>query len=295
MSIELRHLRAFIAVADELNFTRAAERLFIAQQALSAQIRQLEERVGAQLFERSTRKVELTPAGHALYEQAGPLLAGAEAAVAAARSAAAPRASLTLGFVASVDHASCSDVIADFTRRRPDSEVLIRFGDLTEPTGGLRSGDADVAFVYGPFDTSGLELRPLFTEPLGVAMAASHPLASVDDLTLDQVLAEPTFDFPTPDRAWHDYWMATEQRGGTPPRIVAQFRTLDALIELLRSGLGVHTATRPLFEAAGYGLVWREVDGLPPLAHFIARRAGDTRSEVAEFVDTALEAFARHE
>lgn len=90
MSIELRHLRAFIAVADELNFTRAAERLFIAQQALSAQIRQLEERVGAQLFERSTRKVELTPAGHALYEQAGPLLAGAEAAVAAARSAAAP-------------------------------------------------------------------------------------------------------------------------------------------------------------------------------------------------------------
>jgi DNA-binding transcriptional LysR family regulator len=124
-------------------------------------------------------------------------------------------------------------------------------------------------------------------------MAASHPLAAVADLTLDQVLAEPTFDFPTPDKAWHDYWMATQQRGGNPPRIVAQFRTLDALIEVLRSGLGVHTATKPLFEAAGHGLVWREVDGLAPLEHFIAWRAGDTRPEVADFAHTALEAFAQ--
>ena len=83
MSVELRHLRAFVAVAEELNFTRAADRLHLAQQALSKQIRQLEEQLGTQLLDRTTRKVELTPSGLALLEHARTLLGGADRAVAA--------------------------------------------------------------------------------------------------------------------------------------------------------------------------------------------------------------------
>src|SRR5436309_7479746 len=100
MDVEMRHLRALLAVADELNFTRAAERLHLTQQALSGQIRQLEERVGTRLVDRDTRRVALTPSGRALCEQARPLLAGAEQAVAAARAADNETSHLTLGYVA---------------------------------------------------------------------------------------------------------------------------------------------------------------------------------------------------
>jgi DNA-binding transcriptional LysR family regulator len=293
MDVELRHLRAFVAVAEELNFTRAAKRLFIAQQALSAQIRQLEDRIGTRLFERDTRRVALTDAGVALYQQAGALLQDAEAAVAAARAAGTEQTrSLTVGFVVSVEHGSFSHVLTEYARRHPETRVMIRFGDATEPTGGLRTGDVDVAFVYGPFDQTGVETRHLFTEPLGVVMAAGHHLASVGEITLEQVLAEPTFDFATADRAWHDYWMATDHRGGRPPRIVAEFHSIDGLVEAIRAGLGVHAGTRSLAESGGTGLVWRHMPDLEPLEHSVAWRVGDGRAIVQDFVATAVEVFA---
>lgn len=290
MNIELRHLRAFVAVAEELNFTRAAERLFIAQQGLSAQIRQLEDRIGTRLFERDTRRVALTAAGRALYQQAAALLEDAQAAIAAAQAAATEQASsLTVGFVVSVEHGSYAHVLNEFNCRYPEIRVMLRFGHATDPTGGLRAGDADVAFVYGPFDRSGLETRYLFTEPLGVVMARDHPLAKVADLSLEQVLAEPTFDFATDDRLWHDYWMATSQRGGVPPKIVAEFRSLDSLVEALRARLGVHTGSRLLANLGGSSLIWRPMPELEPLEHSIAWRTGDTTAALQGFVATAVE------
>src|SRR5205807_335640 len=100
MDVEMRHLRALLAVADELNFTRAAQRLHLTQQALSGQIRQLEERVGARLVERDSHHVALTRAGEKLCEQARPLLVRAEHAVAAARAASDEGARLTVGYIA---------------------------------------------------------------------------------------------------------------------------------------------------------------------------------------------------
>lgn len=293
MNIELRHLRAFVAVAEELNFTRAAERLFIAQQGLSTQIRQLEDRIGARLFERDTRRVALTEAGAVLYQQAAALLEDAEAAIAAVKATAQhPTTALTVGFVVSVEHGSFAHVLTEYSRRHPETRVMIRFGEATDPSGGLRSGEADVAFVYGPFDTSGLETRRLFTEPLGVVMAADHPLARTEELTLEMVLAEPTFDFPTGDRIWHDYWMATAHRAGIPAKIVADFRSLDSLVEALRAKLGVHTGTSSLAELGGPSLVWRQMPELEPLDHFVAWKSGDNRSAVRDLVAAATDVFA---
>lgn len=292
MNIELRHLRAIVAVAEELNFTRAAERLFIAQQALSNQIRQLEGELGVRLFDRSTRHVALTEAGEELYRRATEILLAVDDAARTARESTEPKTSLKVGFVASVEHTAFAHVIADFERARPDVDVFITFGDTTEPSGGLRTRDTDVAFVYGPFDRIGLETRLLFTEPIGIVMAADHPLATVEDLTLERALAEPTFDFTTGDRAWRDYWMAIPHRGGRPPIIVAHFKTLDSLVEALRAKLGVHTGTRSLAELGGGTLVWREMPELDPLEHYIAWRVGDDRNEVAEFVDTAVARFS---
>jgi len=295
MNVELRHLRYFVAVAEELNFTRAAERLHIAQQALSTAIRQLEQRVGAQLVERTTRRVELTPAGIALLESARPLLAGAEQAVAAAREAAGERPTLTVGFAAAVTHDLMGEALRLFGERRPEVSLLIRFGDLLDPTGGLRAGEADAALVYGPFDTSGLELAFLWSDPLVACMAADHPLAGKDEVTIEEFVEQPTFDFPTADRRWRDFWRLAGHRGGRPPRIAAQFRTLDALLTALRAGLGVHIVSLPLVESAGRdsGLAWRPVRGLPPLDHYIAWRSGDERPLMRELVDACRDAFGR--
>lgn len=293
MDIELRHLRAFVAVAEELNFTRAAARLSIAQQGLSAQIRQLEERIGTRLFDRDTRRVTLTEAGSALYQQARALLEDAEAAVDAARNAGlVATRSLTVGFVVAIEHGSFAHVLTEYGQRFPETRLMLRFGDATDPSGGLRSGQADVAFVYGPFDRTGLETRPLFAEPMGVVMAADHPLAMVDEPSLEQVLAEPTFDFTTGDMAWRDFWMATALRAGKPPRIVAQFHALDGLVEALRARLGIHTGTRALAEMGGPSLIWRPLPELGLLDHAVAWRAGDRRAMVQEFVAIALDVFS---
>jgi DNA-binding transcriptional LysR family regulator len=165
VDVEMRHLRALIAVAEELNFTRAADRLHLTQQALSGQIRQLEERVGTRLVERDTRRVELTPAGAALCERARPLLSGAEQAVAAARAAAGEQPQLTIGYVAPLTRRMVTPAMELYAERRPDVEITIHFASFLDPWGGLRDSSADVAFLYGEFQHEGLELRLLFSEP----------------------------------------------------------------------------------------------------------------------------------
>jgi DNA-binding transcriptional LysR family regulator len=293
VDVELRHLRSFVAVAEELNFTRAARKLFIAQQALSSQIRQLESRVDVQLLERNSRSVRLTPAGETLLAQARLLLAGADDAIAATRATGTGTTTLTVGFVAAVDHPAVSDALDRFVRERPDVEVHIRFGNLLDPAGGLRERSADVAFVYGPFDTSGLELTRIYDEPIGVAMSNTHPLAAADHVTVADVVRQPTFDFPTPDVAWRDFWSAAAYRdSGDRPRYVAQYQTLEGLLAALRAGLGVHLATVGLVGSVAAGLVWRRLDDVDSLEHFVARRADDDRPLVREFISSTVDAFA---
>ncbi len=293
MDIELRHLRSFVAVAEELNFTRAAKRLFIAQQALSTQIRQLEERIGTKLLDRDTRSVSLTDAGEVLLGQARLLLADADAAVAITRAASATTSRLTIGFVAAVNHPEMARALDRFSDDHPDVELMISFGDQLDPTGGLLDGHADVAFVYGPFDSRGLDLTPLYREPMGVAMATGHRLAVAETVTIADAVAEPTFDFPTSDQAWRSFWNASEFRDGASPKYVAQFRTLEGLIASLRAGLGVHLATAGLAESAGDGVVWRQLDDVPALQHFLARRVNDDRPLVREFVGSATATLMR--
>lgn len=283
LDVELRHFRAFVAVAQELNFTRAARRLFIAQQALSSQIRQLEDRLGVRLFERDTHRVELTAPGALLFERVVPLLEAVDGVIDAVRGSGQERSRLTVGFIVSIEHRLYSDFLARFIADHPEIEVLVRFGETTDPTGGLRSRKADVAFTYGPFDMAGLESVHLFNEPVGVVMSAAHELARRLDISLNDVLAQPTFDFPSADTAWREFWMATRLRKGRPPHVVAQFQTLDGLVQALKAGLGVNLGTKLLADSAGPGVIWRVVSGLPPLEHFVTRRTGDVRPQVEQF------------
>lgn len=158
--MEMRHLRALLALADELNFTRAAERLHLTQQALSGQIRQLEARVGTQLVERDSRRVQLTRAGETLLGHARPLLAGTEHAILATRAAGTEGARLTVGYPAPLTRRLVAPAFERFHATQPAVELTIHFAGFLDPLGGLRDGPADVAFLYGEFEHEGIELRP---------------------------------------------------------------------------------------------------------------------------------------
>jgi len=292
VDVELRHMRALIAVAEELSFTRAAGRLHLTQQALSGQIRQLEQRVGTQLVERDTHHVALTPGGVVLYERCRTLLSGTERAVAAARATGGDAPHLTIGYPAPITHRIAAPTIELFATRHAEVEITIHFGELLDPRGGLREGAADVAILYGAFDREGLDLRHLFSEPRGVALAADHPLAQKQAVTLAELVEEPIVDVPSTDTISRDFWIATGHRGGTPPRIGATVQTLDGLIEAVGAGLGVATTVPFVVDAMGTsaGVVFRPVIDLEPLDFSVGRRAGDERRPVLDFVDAAVEA-----
>lgn len=294
MDVELRHLRALVVLAEELNFTRAAERLHVSQQALSTQIRQLELRVGTQLVERDTRSVAMTPAGAELCSQARPLLAGADRAVMTARTMGGQQRALTLGFRAAPVHRLVGSALDLFGERHAEVELRVRFGDFLDPSAGLRDGDVDVAIVAGPFDDSGLELVPLFSEPRGAILAREHPLAGRSRLTLAEFLDEPLINLPNRDEVWRDYWFANDHRDGSQPRFAATATSLDGMYEAIRAGLGVATGIESVVIALGAdsGLVFRPVEGLEPLEFRVGRRIGDDRPEVIGFIATAREAFA---
>jgi DNA-binding transcriptional LysR family regulator len=293
MDLEMRHLRALLALAEELNFTRAAARLHLTQQALSGQIRQLEQRVGTQLVHRDPHHVQLTKAGQTLLEHARPLLAGAEHAVLATRAAGAEPARLTVGYVAPLTRRLVAPAFDHFYAAHPEAEVTIHFAGFLDPLGGLRDGPADVAILYGEFEHESIELRHLFSEPRGAALAAEHPLAARTELTIEEFVAEPLVEVPVRDQIWSDFWTAQSHRNGIPPRIGASVTTLDGLMEAIGAGLGVATTVAPAIDMLGaaVGVVFRPVPELSPLEFWVARRANDNRPHVVAFVEAATTAL----
>jgi DNA-binding transcriptional LysR family regulator len=279
-------------VADELNFTRAAERLHLTQQALSAQIRQLEERVGGRLVDRDTRSVALTAAGEALCEQARPLLAAAENAVSAAR-AAGERSGLTVGVRAAASLRICRAAFELFRERHPEIEMTLSFGGFTDASAGLRDGGVDVAIIAGPFGETGLELRTLFTSPRGAVLAADHPLAQRPDVSFAELLAEPVVDLPAVDPLFRDFWFVNAHRGGIPPRIAARAESMDGMIEAVRAGLAVEFTLEAVVRELGAasGLVYRPVPELEPAEFRVGRRIGDERPQVLAFIEAAVDAY----
>ena len=292
----MRHLRALLALAEELNFTRAAERLHLTQQALSGQIRQLEERVGTRLVQRDSHHVQLTRAGTTLLEHARPLLAGAEHAILATRAAGSEPARLTVGYVAPFTRRLVAPAFDHFYTAQPDAEVTVHFAGFLDPLGGLRDGSADVAILYGEFEHDGIELRRLFSEPRGIAVAADHPLAARTEITLEDFIAQPLVDVPVRDQLWSDFWTVAAHRNGLPPRIGATATTLDAFMEAIGAGLGVATTVASAVDmlGAGAGVVFRPILELTPLDFWVARRENDDRPLVLAFLDAAAAALRTH-
>lgn len=283
--LELRELRYFLAVADELNFTRAAERLHVAQQALSAAVRKLEADLGVQLFTRSTRHVALTSAGAALVDAARHVLESAADAVDEATRAGAGRTGrLIIGFsTAAGSVPAVRGLIRRFTRSAPGVDIRLVQHDFSDPTAGLSSGGSQVAFVFAPLADDRLESATVLEEPRLAALAAGHPLARRDELVSTDLTGLPWLRVPAPDSAWTRFWFRHplgEAQAGP------EIRTADEWVPAIESGLGVaftmasvmanfpHTeiATVPVtdIEPARLVLAWRRDDPDPVVAGFVA-------------------------
>ena len=187
--MELRHLRYFVAVAEELHFGRAAERLFISTPTLSQLIRQLEREIGTPLLVRHSRGVELTPAGHVFLDRARETVQAADRAVQETRQAAgltAPR--LRLGLLNGVPPAIPAALEGLARERFPQCEVSVAAGTTTEQLRMLAAGEVDLAVVRTPVTLpSGTAMEELATEELGVLVAATHPLAAHDEVGPDDL------------------------------------------------------------------------------------------------------------
>lgn len=182
--MESRPLRYFVAVAEELNFARAAERLGISPPPLSRAIRQLETELGVTLFERTTHSVALTPAGTTLLAEARFALDALQAAGRRAQRAAAPEPKLVLAVKADGDAGLLEGILARYASEPAAVPVAVRLCAWHEQPQLLRRGEADAALVHEPFDHTGLDTETLAAEPRVVALAATHPLATRERLTL---------------------------------------------------------------------------------------------------------------
>ncbi len=283
--LELRDLRYFLAVAEELNFTRAAERLHLAQQALSAAIRNLELDLGVQLFTRSTRHVALTAAGEALLGGARHVLeSAAEAVDKVNRVGAGQSGRLIIGFsTAAGSVPKVRHVIRRFSQAAPDVDVRLVEHDFSDPTAGLASGGSQVAFVFSPLPDKRLETVTVFEDARHVALPLDHPLAQRQELTTADLSGLAWLRVPAPDSAWTRFWF---RHPLGEPQTGAEIRTADEWVPAIEAGRGVaftmptvmanfpntQIATRPVtdLESGAVLLAWRAEDRDPIVRAFVA-------------------------
>ncbi|MBZ4320653.1 LysR family transcriptional regulator [Streptomyces huiliensis] len=284
--MELRTLRYFVAVAEELHFGRAAARLHMSQPPLSRAIRRLESDVGASLFDRSPAGVALTPAGAVLLDEARDLLDRADRARARV-AAAAGAATLTVGILGDEGDGGgpgAAALAGTFRRRHPHAEVRVRDADLTDPTCGLHAGAVDVALTRGPFDETGLSVRALRTDPVGALLRADDPLARHGSLRPADLADRRWFRFPVgTDPLWQAYWSGGELREGPMVRAVRECRQA-----VLWNGTVGMTL---LGHEPGEGLVVVPLTGLPPSRVVVAWRTGEANPLVRSFVRIVVAAY----
>ncbi|MFI1564438.1 LysR family transcriptional regulator [Streptomyces sp. NPDC020490] len=282
MDVHLRDLRYFVAVAEELHFTRAAERLYVSQPALSKQIRVLERQLGFRLFDRNPGRLTLTAQGEALLARARTLLGAWQDALRVAR-AAGPAVALTVGMQTAVGRDLQRDVLSGFRER--GWQIVLRLVAWEDPTAGLADGSSDLAFVWLPLPGENLVTRTLARERLWVSLPVGHRLADRPEVDFAELADEPVIALPRSAGPLRDFWLATTARGGREPRVGAEAASPDEVFEAVVSGQGV-----ALIAEGNVGLyqrpdlVYRPVRGLPEAELAIAWRADDHRPEVTDLV-----------
>jgi DNA-binding transcriptional LysR family regulator len=274
----------FVAVAEELHFGRAAERLRIAQPSLSHQIRRLEQQLGVTLLDRTSRHVELTAAGGALLTEGRLLLAHSERTTRLVRSVSAER--LAVGFCGSAASVLLPDLLRSFSEEHPSAEVSVR-ELLLDQIDELLAGGVDVAFTRLLPGQAEVEVEVIAREPRVVALPASHPLAGwvtlqFNDLRDEGFITNPVVETSAPPRRW----LAEQARHGLPGRIAAEAASVQEILTLVAVGKGVCLV--PASVAHHYpraDVVYVEMSDADPAVVSLAWPRGGLRPIVGAFIE----------
>jgi len=286
--MELRHLRYFLAVAEERHFGRAAERLHMAQPPLSQQIRQLEAEVGAQLLERTTRKVDLTPAGVLFMERARSILKAADAAATdAVRAASGELGRLSIGFTGSATY-ELLPAVAKVAREELPDVALELHGEMLTPAqvSGLLEGSLDVGFLRPPVRVPDLNVRVIRREPLVAVLPERHRLARRRSVPLKALAHEWFITYPSHFRSvMHDAVETACRKAGFRHRVAQEVNETATLVSFVAAGFGVALVPASVQHLQITGAVYRPLaGGSENVALALAWRAGDRSSVVARFL-----------
>ena len=287
--MELQQLRYAVAIAEEQSFTRAAERCFVVQSALSRQIKSLESELGARLFARTSRKVEATPAGEAFVKQARLCLRAAERAkVAAAAAHGDIRGSLTIGVIPTVTAVDVAAVLGAFRRSYPEVGVNVRTGGSDEFLRRIAAGELDVG-VLGLAEgvtPRGVQTRELSQERLVAVLSEGHRLAGRRRLRLKDLADEPFVDFPEGSSGREQSDLAFE-RARLRREVSLEVNTADLLTGLVRQGLGV-ALVAPSVAREAPGCVCIPVSDSPVRVEYLAWDSFNPSPAAQAFVDSIL-------
>lgn len=275
--MELRHLRYFVAVAEQLHFRHAAEMVHVAQPALSQQIRQLEEELGVTLFERSRHKVQLTPAGKVFYEKAQSILKQTSQAVAEARKVERGDAgTIRIGFVSTAAIRVLPDAIKKLQKQVPSAEVELNELAAGEQIDGLYREQLDIAFVHAKLSQDVLKTRIVARDRLVAAVPGSCELADCKKVDLKKLASWPAI-MPAghSSSGFFEQVRTAYQLAGVWPERVHYTRLLQTGLLLVAAGLGVSLVPESFRSIHVKGVVYKKLQVEPPLCEMVAVWRGD--------------------
>lgn len=284
--MELRHLRYFVAVAEQLSFRGAAERLHMAQPPLSAQIKSLEDELGVRLLDRTTRKVSLTHAGRVFLEEARGVLEASVKAEQLTREADRGLAgTLRLGVIAPSANAWLAAILRRFRAKYPGVQLSLFDLTTTEQLRRLRMGELDAGLLRPPVGFPELDYQFVDESRQVLALPAGHPLARKRKLDWkDFHNAEMVLIEPSAQHGYYDAFFAQCAKAGAKPRPVQYAHEIQTKMWLISAGFGIAPTTATLAEVKRPGLIFRALPpGLPPVQTVLAWRRDDQSPALAHF------------
>ncbi|WP_431282275.1 LysR substrate-binding domain-containing protein [Humitalea sp. 24SJ18S-53] len=287
--MELRHLRYFLAVAEEMNFGRAAERLGIAQPGLSQQVKALEEIIGTALLDRTRRSVRLTLAGELLARDARDILARSEAALLSASKAGRGEVGrLAIGYVASAAYTGLlTSILGSFRHTCPEVDLAITEMPMQQQLEAIAADRLDICFIRPPVSLPmGITSFAVLQEPVALALPASHPMAQRDVVPLDTLSAE-TFITPhhAPNVSFHHHTIIACRAAGFSPRLGPQGRDFMTIASMAAVGLGVALVPQSVACIQLPGVAYRPLAGTGITAELaIAHRRNEVLAAARRFI-----------
>lgn len=285
--MELRQLACFVAAAEELNFSRAADRMHISQPPFSRQIAKLERELGARLLERSSRTVSLTPAGTNLLVEARQILAmAAKAADVVRRTQDGEIGYLRIGFVGSTIYTSVPARLQAFRKLYPDTEITLQQMTVARQINLLLAGEIDLGFIRQPVLNPKLEIRSLLKEPFVVAVPANHVFAQREHIELSAIADEDLVSFSREQApAIHLQLLKMCEESGFAPRIVQEVYPMSTLVGLVASGIGVAIVPESMSRLNILDVVYVPLSGTAGRSELLmVWRAGDQSSVLGNFL-----------